>query len=159
MDTYFWRAVLMERLGMIMFIFAICMVVVSGATYPLYAQQMPIPMVFGLIIFVLVYFAAGIRCDMTVCTLHLLGNDYHCHGAPPPHPAVAMAWRPDVNAASCTCNSLTLTACALVCRAVFTCDNSGANFNPAVSLMLIMGKRISVVRAVLYIMAQVRLTC
>ena len=35
-------------------------------------------------------------------------------------------------------------------------DVSGANFNPAVSVGLFLGKRISVERFILYIIAQVR---
>ena len=50
---------------------------------------------------------------------------------------------------------LYLPCCRLIDRYVMA-DVSGANFNPAVSIGLLFGKRISIERFILYIFAQVQ---
>lgn len=44
-------------------------------------------------------------------------------------------------------------------RRYITADASGANLNPAVSIGLLVGKRITVERFFVYVVAQVRTTC
>ncbi|KAG5186501.1 aquaporin-like protein [Tribonema minus] len=93
-DSYFWRAVLVEGLGMLVFLFAVCTLLssTSAANFDGGTQQILIAMIFGLVLFVLVYLTATL---------------------------------------------------------------SGGNLNPAVTAALVMGKRISLVRGLCYIVSQI----
>eukprot|EP00611_Tribonema_gayanum_P012675 TRINITY_DN2332_c0_g1_i1.p1 TRINITY_DN2332_c0_g1~~TRINITY_DN2332_c0_g1_i1.p1 ORF type:complete len:339 (-),score=109.90 TRINITY_DN2332_c0_g1_i1:645-1661(-) len=92
-DSFFWRAVLVEGLGVAVFLFCVCTMLsaTSASDFDGGIQQILIAMIFGLVLFVLVYLTATL---------------------------------------------------------------SGGNLNPAVTAALVIGKRISLVRGLCYVVSQ-----